>query len=124
ETTQSMDKIAGWSVNGSLFNMALEVRGFDIKNDVFTIGSFDLNGTNSYSYNGAGVVTNYSNYNYSQILTNTSTPYLQQQKIDYNNPNPDAYGKGFFVIQGASAAASDSLSAAALIDAYGNNASY
>ena len=67
--------------------------------------------------------TTYVNKNYSQILTSASTSYLQEN-FDYKNPNPDAYGKGFFVIQGASATASDSLSAAAFIDAYGNNATY
>lgn len=121
EITQNTDKIDEWSINDSTFNMAMEVRGFNIKYDIFSIGSFDLNGTNSYSYKGAGVNTTYDNANYSQILTSASIPYLQRN-IDYNNP--DAYGKGFFVIQGASATASDSLSAATLIDAYGNNAAY
>lgn len=36
----------------------------------------------------------------------------------------DSIGKGFFVIQGASAGASDIVTAAAFIDAYGNNATY
>ncbi|MBF6631351.1 MAG: hypothetical protein ITG01_09435 [Comamonas sp.] len=123
ESTQSTDKIDNWSISGSLFNMAMEVRGFNIKYDTFAVGSFDLNGTTSYSTQGAGVNTAYSNYNFSQILTSTATAYLQRN-VDSKNPNPDTYGKGFFVIQGASAAASDSSSAAALIDAYGNNASY
>lgn len=122
ESTQYTDKINNWSTS-SLYDMAMEVRGFNIKYDIFSIGSFDLNGTNSYSYKGAGVNTKYDNANYSQILTSASTPYLQRN-IDYNNPDPDAYGKGFFVIQGASATASDSLSAATFIDAYGNNAAY
>lgn len=123
ESTQSTDKIDAWSINDSTFNMAMEVRGFNIKYDIFAIGSFNLNGANYSSFNGAGVNTKYNNANYSQILTSASTPYLQRN-IDYNNPNPDAYGKGFFVIQGASATASDSLSAATFIDAYGNNATY
>ncbi|ANY61548.1 hypothetical protein MA05_04820 [Comamonas aquatica] len=118
ESTQTTDKIDGWSINDSTFNMTMEVRGFNIKYDIFSIGSFDLNGYNGTGYNGK-----YDNANYSQILTSASTPYLQRN-IDYNNPDPDAYGKGFFVIQGASATASDSLSAATFIDAYGNNAAY
>ena len=120
ESTQSTDKIDAWSINDSTFNMAMEVRGFNIKYDTFSIGSFGLNGT---SDRGAGIHATYSNKNYSQILTSASTPYLQKN-FDYKNPNPDAYGKGFFVIQGASATASDSLSAATFIDAYGNNATY
>lgn len=123
ESVQSTDKIDSWSISGSLFDMAMEVRGFDIKYDIFSIGSFDLNGTTSSSYRGAGVNDKYSNYNYSQILTSAFTPYLQRN-VDHNNPDSDTYGKGFFVIQGASAIASDSLSAAGLIDAYGNNAFY
>ena len=123
ESTQSTDKISGWEIKKGTFNMAMEVRGFNIKYDIFAIGSFNLNGANYSSFNGAGVNTKYNNANYSQILTSASTPYLQRN-IDYNNPDPDAYGKGFFVIQGASATASDSLSAAAFIDAYGNNATY
>mgnify|MGYP001563809599 CR=1 FL=1 len=123
ESTQTTDKIDGWSIKESTFNMAMEVRGFNIKYDIFAIGSFKLNGANYSSFDGAGVNTKYENANYSQILTSASTPYLQRN-IDYNNPDPDAYGKGFFVIQGASATASDSLSAAAFIDAYGNNATY
>ena len=123
ESTQSTDKISGWEIKKGTFNMAMEVRGFNIKYDIFAIGSFKLNGANYSSFDGAGVNTKYENANYSQILTSASTPYLQRN-IDYNNPDPDAYGKGFFVIQGASATASDSLSAAAFIDAYGNNATY
>ena len=123
ESTQTTDKIDGWSIKESTFNMAMEVRGFNIKYDTFSIGGFDLNGTSDFSYRGAGINATYANKNYSQILTSASTPYLQEN-FDYKNPNPDAYGKGFFVIQGASATASDSLSAAAFIDAYGNNATY
>ena len=123
ESTQTTDKIDGWSIKESTFNMAMEVRGFNIKYDTFSISNFDLNGTSDFSYRGAGINTTYVNKNYSQILTSASTPYLQEN-FDYKNPNPDAYGKGFFVIQGASATASDSLSAAAFIDAYGNNATY
>lgn len=123
ESTQSTDKIDAWSINDSTFNMAMEVRGFNIKYDTFSIGNFDLNGTSDFSYRGAGINSKYTNVNYSQILTSASTPYLQEN-YDYKNPNPDAYGKGFFVIQGASATASDSLSAATFIDAYGNNATY
>lgn len=121
ESTQSTDKIDSWTIDGSLFNIAMEVHGFNIKHDIFVVGSFDLNGTTSYSYNGAGINTPYTNYNFSQILKDTSTAYLQR---NINDKNPDSYGKGFFVIQGAAATTSDSFSAAALIDAYGNNASY
>ena len=123
ESTQSTDKISGWEIKKGTFNMAMEVRGFNIKYDTFSISTFDLNGTSDSSYKGAGINTKYTNKNYSQILTSASTSYLQEN-FDYKNPNPDAYGKGFFVIQGASATASDSLSAAAFIDAYGNNATY
>lgn len=123
ESTQSTDKISDWTIKDSTFNMAMEVRGFNIKHDIFSIGGFDLNGTSDFSYRGAGINSKYTNANYSQILTSASTPYLQEN-YDYKNPNPDAYGKGFFVIQGASATASDSLSAATFIDAYGNNATY
>ena len=123
ESTQSTDKISGWEIKKGTFNMAMEVRGFNIKYDTFSISNFDLNGTSDFSYRGAGINTTYANKNYSQILTSASTSYLQEN-FDYKNPNPDAYGKGFFVIQGASATASDSLSAAAFIDAYGNNATY
>ena len=123
ESTQSTDKISGWEIKKGTFNMAMEVRGFNIKYDTFSISNFDLNGTSDFSYRGAGINTTYVNKNYSQILTSASTSYLQEN-FDYKNPNPDAYGKGFFVIQGASATASDSLSAATFIDAYGNNATY
>ena len=121
ESTQSTDKIDGWSIKDGTFDMAMEVRAFNIKYDTFYITSFDLNGADNRSYDGAGVNTNYKNINYSQILTSSSTPYLQR---NIDEKIPDAYGKGFFVIQGASATASDSLSAAAFIDAYGNNATY
>lgn len=37
ESTQSTDKIDAWSINDSTFNMAMEVRGFNIKYDTFRL---------------------------------------------------------------------------------------
>lgn len=121
ETTQAKDDITGWSVTGSLVGMALEIRGFNIKNDTFNLGRFDIH--KSYDWqNSAGYISTYSNYNYSQILNSAATPYLAPSSA--SPKTPDSYGKGFFVIQGASASTSDAQSVAAFLDPYGANATY
>lgn len=121
ETTQAKDDIYDWSFEGTLSDVALEVRGFNIKYDTFNLGWFDYYGLN-YGNDRAGYVSKYSNYNYSQIVKSASENYLIRQTS--GETTPDSYGKGFFVIQGAQAAASDIVSAATLIDSYGNDAKY
>ncbi len=123
ETTQAKDDITNWSVSssGSASNTVLEIRGFNVKYDTFNVGSFDPYDSSGY-LTSAGYVSNYSSYNYTQILTSPSTAYLP--KSSANPKTPDSYGKGFFVIQGASALGSDIVNASSFIDAYGNNASY
>lgn len=121
ETTQAKDDIYNVSFQGTLSEVALEVRGFNIKYDTFNLGWFDHYGSD-YGNDQAGYVNKYSNYNYSQIVKSASENYLIRQTS--GETTPDSYGKGFFVIQGAQAAASDIVSAATLIDSYGNDAKY
>lgn len=121
ETTQAKDDVTGWSVSGSPTDIALEILGFNIKYDTFNLERFDLYGSTSAEYS-AGYITSYSSYNYSQILNSSTTSYLLPSSASPRTP--DSYGKGFFVIQGASAAASDIVTVAAFLDAYGNNAAY
>lgn len=120
ETTQAKDDITNWSIS-SASDVVLEIRGFNVKNDTFELKYFDAYGSSNY-LTSAGYVSNYSSYNYTQILNSPSTTYLLPSSA--NPRTPDSYGKGFFVIQGASALGSDIVNASSFIDAYGNNASY
>lgn len=121
ETTQSKDDITNWSFNGSPTDVTLEILGFDIKNDTFGIGRFDIYGSTNWEYS-AGSTSIYSPKNWTQILTDSTTPYVLESSV--SPKTPESYGKGFFVVQGASAVASDIETVAAFIDAYGNNAAY
>lgn len=120
EATQSKDVVTVSTDSG--FDTALEIIGFDIKYDTFGLNSFNLYGSSTRE-SSAGYVSRYSSptQSYTQILKDSSTEYI----LRGSSPNtPDNYGKGFFVIQGASAADSGIVAAAALIDSYGNNAAY
>jgi hypothetical protein len=56
-----------------------------------------------------------------QIVSDTETEWETRS----DSPSqPDEYGKGYFVIQGSTAASSSIDDVAALLDDYGNNASY
>lgn len=118
EVTQSKDVVTV-SADRAV-DTALEIIGFDLKYDTFELNYFNLYGSN-YSKYSAGYVSRYSSESYAQILASPSADYILRSK---SPSTPDSYGKGFFVIQGASATDSGIVSAAALIDSYGNNAAY
>lgn len=102
------------------------IKGFAPGSDVFDLGSFHTWATGStvpslLSGAGATLSNGTVTKSYVQFLESPAEPYQA-----YLSPprTKDDYGKGFFVITGASAAGTDRASVAAFLDDYGNNASY
>lgn len=106
----------------------VEILNFDLDTDLLDLqayfhiysadGSVNRTTGNAQDINYKGEITK----NYVQIVQSTATPW---QEYTYPADNsPDAYGKAYFVIQGAKASSSSTADVAALIDSYGNNAVY
>jgi Ca2+-binding RTX toxin-like protein len=102
---------------------AVEIQGFDIEQDTLDLDSYvqaygtsnSFNDMKSYYYSGE------LRYDNVQIVSDTETEWETRS----DSPSqPDEYGKGYFVIQGSTAASSSIDDVAALLDDYGNNASY
>ena len=120
ESTSSQD-IIGFDLSGRITS-AVEIQGFDLSKDRIDFNKYvDL-------YN-ADYISNQSQYfrngslesNTLQIVNSTTTAWLERAE---NPSTPEQNGKGYFVIQGTSAASSDLDDVASLIDSYGNNATY
>jgi Ca2+-binding RTX toxin-like protein len=123
ESVQFKDTLSvGWSsdANALPLNPAV-VHGFSLASDALNIGFFNLYGSADWSYSSQDL--SYSSgavaINRVQTVTSPSTPWLTPQGTSI-----DRSGKGIFVIKGAQAAAADTVTVAAFLDAYGNNATY
>jgi hypothetical protein len=100
------------------------VTGFDPLVDKLDVGYFDcygrqydgFNAAIDYYINSSGAVSYYRNY-----VQKISSP---TQAYQTAGTGVDAYGKGIFVITGASVASTDLATVAAFLDPYGNNATY
>jgi hypothetical protein len=100
------------------------VTGFDPLVDKLNVGYFDLYGRQydkshkaiDYYINSSGAISYYRNY-----VQKISSP---TQAYQTTGTGVDAYGKGIFVITGASVASTDLATVAAFLDPYGNNATY
>jgi Ca2+-binding RTX toxin-like protein len=111
-----------WSYNANLQPLnPVVVHGFSLGSDALDIGLFYAYGASNWQYSsqvlsyGTGAVA----FNYVQTVSSPATPWQLPQ-----GTGVDSQGKGIFVIKGAQAAAADTVSVAAFLDAYGNNASY
>jgi hypothetical protein len=123
ESVQFKDTLSvGWSSDANALPLnPVVVHGFSLGTDLLNIGYFNTYGS------GNGDRTAHSlNYwsgaieiNYVQTVSSPTTPWQLPQ-----GSGVDKYGKGVFVIKGATAAAADTVSVAAFLDAYGNNATY
>lgn len=125
ESVQIKDTISvSWSTyDGSRPLSPIAVKGFSLTTDKIDIGNFDMYGTlynsayNSQSLNYDGTLYK----NYTQQVSNITTPWMLPSG---SSTGVDSYGKGVFVIKGASAASADLATVAAFLDPYGNNAIY
>jgi hypothetical protein len=117
EALSSVDVVEIYAFHSKPVSPVLELIGFEINSDKINLARFDLFGTED-SKDG---VKGYAGVNFAQILSNPNENY--RLATTSSKKTEDDYGKGFFVIQGASAAA-DTASVAQLIDAYGNDATY
>lgn len=127
ESTQGSDTVYvdfGWNPKTGYISPMVTIQGFNKTFDKFAIGSFNVLG-DWWTVDSAGFYsTSYQAFtrSYVQILTSTTTPYGTYKTTTPRTP--DDYGKGFFVIQGAAAAAADTITVAAFLDPYGNNHTY
>ncbi len=108
----------------------VEIKGFDLDTDQIDLqkyidiydpeAQYYYSTTNSQEFHYRGGLFK----DYVQIVSDISTPWHEYSYVYGADNTSDSYGKAFFVIQGASIASSSTSDAAALIDAYGNNAKY
>ncbi len=106
----------------------IEIQHFDLNTDLLDLrayfqiysadGSVNRTAGSAQDKNYKGELTK----NYVQIVESSTTPW--QEYLYPANNGPDAYGKAYFVIQGAKASSAGIADVAALIDSYGNNAVY
>lgn len=110
--------------DGQLETPVINIVGVDPTQDRIhgspSVAQIDLYGTNgTHAYLGADAYASYI-----QIVNSPTEVYrLPLEGINVSR-TVDDYGKGFFVIQGASAASADISAVAQFLDAYGNNATY
>ncbi|MDD3484001.1 calcium-binding protein [Azovibrio restrictus] len=119
ETVSSVDTVGPIYFGSKLASPALVIQGFAVGTDKIDINDVRIYGT---SDSIGAVSPSPGSANYAQILTSAVEAY--RLPLSSSQKSADDYGKAFFVVQGASAAASDAASAAQLLDAYGNNATY
>ena len=123
ESVQFKDTlVVNWNDYGNALPLnPVVVHGFSLGNDVLDIGYFA-------PFGGGGSWVTSSQYvdyygavyrNYTQTVSSPTTPWMLPQGTGI-----DQYGKGIFIIKGAQAAAADTVTVAAFLDAYGNNATY
>lgn len=105
---------------------AVTIAGFDLSVDKIDFTEY----LNLYAYNTGRLSDSMQRVdtkgalaeNYTQIVDSTETSWLTRTG---NHPSdPNEFGKAFFVIQGATAESSSTTDVAALLDDYGNNATY
>jgi len=126
ESVQARDVIGepGFDIyNGTKPLQPVVVTGFDPLVDKLNVGNFNRYGRQygvdeaiDYYINSSGAVSYYRNY-----VQKLSSP---TQAYQTTGTGVDAYGKGIFVITGASVASTDLATVAAFLDPYGNNATY
>ena len=107
----------------SRITSAVEIQGFDIELDTLDLGSY-INAYGSSTYFDSMKTYYYSGelrYDRVQIVNDTATEWAIKSDA---TSSPSDYGKGYFVIQDSIAASSSIDDVAALIDNYGNNATY
>ncbi len=137
ETTASKDTITlNIAVGGNDPMTISKVKGFNVASDMIDVGNYHLIKNSS----TLGSTINSGDYSssdgtlrgdYVQFLNSPTTALQGPQgssASSYANGktsyNVDFYGKGIFVITGASAAAADTATVAAFLNPYGNNATY
>lgn len=117
ENVQARDLIhwVTWATSSPLVN----VLGFSVARDAIDLGSFHVAGQAAGSRPlGLAVAAIGGVGNMAQILTSPDQPFLMRAE---RPTTADTFGKGVFVVQGASAPDASSASVAALLDPYGNN---
>lgn len=108
---------------------AIEIKGFDLSNDLIELGmDFDIHDpTDSYNISRSSAQwfdNGNVSRNYVQIVSNTETEWVEYTYSSDSVNTPDSYGKSIFVIQNATIDTAGTTDAAALIDLYGDNSSY
>lgn len=119
ETVSSVDTVGPLYFGSKLASPALVIQGFAVGTDKIDINDARIYGT---SDSIGAVSPSPGSANYAQILTSADEAY--RLPLSSSQKTADDYGKAFFVVQGASVAASDAASAAQLLDVYGKNATY
>lgn len=122
ETTQVRDEVNISFRNGffnaaEISNYALGFDRIDLNRNFNYYGSANGTTTSSVDRNSSGQITR----DYLQVLETTQETFRLAQSRPVTK---DDFGKAFFVIQNATAASASKTDVAAVIDAYGNNASY
>lgn len=137
ETSSSKDTIdLSIAIGGNDPTTISKVQGFNVAIDVIDIDNFHLikNATTLGSKVNSGHYSSSNGtlqHNYVQKLDSPATALMGPQGdkaytiVDKQTIyNVDFYGKGLFLITGASAAAADTATVAAFLNPYGNNATY
>ncbi len=93
------------------------VKNFDPSIDKLDIDRFDVYGIYGYDFQAIY----YSPYRYKNYIQRISSP---SEAFQTQGSGGDAYGKGVFIITGASVPTTDLATVAAFLDQYGNNATY
>jgi len=128
EQTQVQDNISVGLPNRN--TSFVEIQHFDLDTDTLDLNEFINIYSSDDSYNGRVYTPQSINYNgdvlqnYVQIVDSETTAWLEYSYDRAANNTPESYGKAYFVIQGEQAASSSTRDVAALIDNYGNDASY
>lgn len=117
ETTLVRDTVS-LSIN-SAGSAAVYIEGLDLTFDALSLSRFNTFGAKSIS-SQTSLIQGSVSQDYVQILNAPSEAYRTRLDVPQSK---DDYGKGIFVIRGTSANI-DKSSVAALIDQYGNNATY
>ncbi len=119
EVVSSVDTVGPIYLESQFASPVLVIQGFTVGTDKIDINDVRIYGKSS---SIEAVSPSPGSANYAQILTSADEAY--RLPLSSGQKTADDYGKAFFVVQGASAAASDAASAAQLLDVYGRNATY
>jgi Ca2+-binding RTX toxin-like protein len=128
EVDQVQDKI-DISVPNRVTAM-IDIQHFDLATDVIDLSSlvyiYSADGSQNRNTNSAQKYSYSGNLekNYVQIVSAEATPWLEYSYSYPDHTTPEDHGKAYFVIQGAHADSASTSDVAALIDNYGNNATY
>lgn len=123
ETRAAQDTVTLYLKND--ISSAITIDGFDLAIDQLDLNEYlKLYGDNSFQLNqGMKIYSDLGEIleDRVQIVTDTQTDW---QSVSTTPSDVDEYGKSYFVIQGATAASDSVNDVAALLDDYGNNATY